>query len=51
MMLLTFGARADDAPTSPPVARKVMTLVSVGSNLGGILCEDVEGASDRRLSP
>lgn len=47
LMLLTLGARADDAPTSPPVARRVMTLVSEGSNLGGILCEDVEGACDR----
>lgn len=47
LMLLTLGARADDAPTSPPVARKVMTLISVGSSLGGILCEDVEGACDR----
>ena len=31
-----FGASADDAPTSPPVARRCMTLISLGSTLGGM---------------
>lgn len=29
-----LGARAEEAPTSPPVARRWMTLTSLGSNLG-----------------
>lgn len=29
-----FGARAEDAPTSPPVARRWMTFISLGSILG-----------------
>ena len=29
-----LGARADEAPTSPPVARRWMTFTSLGSNLG-----------------
>lgn len=29
-----LGARADEAPTSPPVARRWITLTSLGSNLG-----------------
>lgn len=37
--VLTLGARAEDAPTSPPVARRVMTLVSLGSIFGGIVSE------------
>lgn len=29
-----FGARADEAPTSPPVALRWITLTSLGSNFG-----------------
>lgn len=31
-----LGASADEAPTSPPVARRWITLTSLGSNLGGM---------------
>ncbi|KAI0016750.1 hypothetical protein F4780DRAFT_758176 [Xylariomycetidae sp. FL0641] len=29
-----FGASEEEAPTSPPVARRWITLISLGSNLG-----------------
>ena len=32
-----LGARADVAPTSPPVYLKYTTLISLGSNLGGMV--------------
>ena len=32
-----LGARADVAPTSPPVHLKYTTLISLGSNLGGMV--------------
>ena len=32
-----FGARAELAPTSPPVARSVISLTSLGSNFGAML--------------
>ena len=32
-----LGARADEAPTSPPVARRWMTLTSLGSNFGAVI--------------
>jgi len=35
-----FGARAEEAPTSPPVARRWMTLTSEGSNFGAIQKHD-----------
>ena len=38
-----LGARADVAPTSPPVHLRYMTLISLGLNLGGM----VEAASIR----
>merc|ERR1719430_180237 len=33
----TLGARDEVAPTSPPTTRNLMILISLGSNLGGIL--------------
>merc|ERR1712013_557847 len=33
----TLGAREEVAPTSPPTTRNLMILISLGSNLGGIL--------------
>merc|ERR1719414_43347 len=33
----TLGARAEVAATSPPTALRQMTLISLGSNFGGIL--------------
>jgi len=35
--ILTLGAREEVAPTSPPTTRNLMILISLGSNLGGIL--------------
>ena len=32
-----FGAKADVAPTSPPVHLRYTTLTSLGSNLGGMV--------------
>lgn len=32
-----FGAKAELAPTSPPVALRWITLTSLGSNFGGIV--------------
>lgn len=31
-----MGASADEAPTSPPVARRWMTLISLGSSFGAV---------------
>merc|ERR1712176_1553043 len=35
----TLGAREEEAPISPPTTRNLMILISLGSNLGGILME------------
>merc|ERR1719367_2224572 len=43
----TLGARADVAATSPPTALRHTVLISLGSNLGGILWRS-EKVSDQR---
>merc|ERR1712088_173184 len=43
----TLGARADVAATSPPTALRHTVLISLGSNLGGILWR-LDKVSDQR---
>ena len=43
-----LGARAEEAPTSPPVARRWMTLTSEGSNLGAAAVVSQAVAADQK---
>merc|ERR1719420_1453875 len=44
----TLGARADVAATSPPTALRQTVLISLGSNLGGILWRSDRVSDQRR---
>merc|ERR1712039_82771 len=44
----TLGARADVAATSPPTALRHTVLISLGSNLGGILWRSDKVSDQRR---